>query len=52
MEKKTDTMLMHRSMERFISSRIKRASVCIKKHMQNKADMPLMDGVVPSKENR
>mmetsp|Transcript_19387 Transcript_19387/g.49331 ORF Transcript_19387/g.49331 Transcript_19387/m.49331 type:complete len:284 (-) Transcript_19387:264-1115(-) len=27
-EKKTDTMLMHRSMERFISSRISRASVC------------------------
>jgi hypothetical protein len=28
MEKNTDTMLMHRSMDRFISSRIKRARVC------------------------
>ena len=28
-EKKTDTMLMHRSIERFISSRIRRAIVCI-----------------------
>lgn len=29
MEKKTDTMLMHRSMDRFISSRMSRASVCV-----------------------